>query len=599
MGTEPGRPTDNAAPSAGPRSYQNDSSLPLKTAGLIIELEIGIVILVTLLGAGIRFWGITQMGMSHFDAGIYAQSGLWPWTGAFHFQQGYYSPPLYPLLIGVVNFLAGGPVDWAGTLISVLAGTALIPVCWWTGRSWFGPGAGLLTAFLVSIDGLQIIFSRVGLTDELFTLFFVAGLAAVRSAIDHGGWRRILLTGLLVGLAWNTKYNGFLPLALGAGFLFDHPFVRRATRLALTSLVSLTLYLPWALWFHVEHGYQTLIAHQRGYFHGLTGAAGNWAEFLHDMDIVATPTLGIGIILLLLTTARSIRGWGLLALAILGLIASAIELFGWPWMIWLPLAYFGAWRAEKWSRRFGFIWILTWLLILPALYTPYLRLWLPTEAVVLLLASAGLVELADLKGCPSNAESRQDGRLIQWLPVTIGLFLVLFLLPLGASARFRFWLETSYRPHEGYKQKGLEHINYEFLSFEGIHVFSLARPPLNYLLQRSLEELRSLKNPSTKEMFVLSGDPLNLNEIGPDSVLVVDRTLLDTPSFQSTFDAAMGRMNHQVLGPIDPDVVTLLDDYHGANLRRDLPSFLQTYRVFLFRPKSGNGPARHHAELAP
>ena len=117
---------------------------------------------------------------------------------------------------------------------------------------------------------------------------------------------------------------GFLPLGAGAGFLADKQFVVRSIRLFLVSFLSLLLYLPWALWFHVEHGDLSLVEHQRGYFQGMKGIPSNWGEYLHDMDIVAFPSLGIGLIAFMLANRRG-KGGGLLALSILGLIASAVE----------------------------------------------------------------------------------------------------------------------------------------------------------------------------------------------------------------------------------------------------------------------------------
>ena len=121
-----------------------------------------------------------------------------------------------------------------------------------------------------------------------------------------------------------------------------------------------------------------------------------------------------------------------------------------------------------------------------------------------------------------------------------------------------------YRAHAGYEVL----LHFDPLS-QVDRVFSLSRPPLNYLLLHDLNDHRFKGEIDENRLLILSGEPLNLNEIGPDDLLVVDRALLDTPRFRPTFDAAMGRMSSTIYGPIDPDIVTLLDDYHGANLFRD------------------------------
>lgn len=579
--------SDPHSPPTSPRASsksQNDSAIPRRWESWKFKAELVLLILLTSTGAAIRLGGLTSIGLSHFDAGIYAQSGLWPWTGAFHFQQGFYSPPLYPGLMGVVNLLVGGPTEWSGAFISALAGTLLIPVCWWIGRSWFGPTAGWMVALFTTLDGLHIVFSRVGLTDELFTLLFMAGLACSISAVTKGGWARIFGAGLLVGLAWNTKYNGFLPLALSAGFLIHPKVATRVGRLASISLIAGLVYLPWALWFHVQHGYRTLIEHQRGYVQGWTGIVPNWREFLHDMDVVSPPILGISLFLIMAASLRRASPNGLMTLGIIALIGTGLEVIGWPWMLWIPAAFLGAWFGVPSESRIGFLWMLGGLLLLPAIYMPYLRLWLPTETVLVLLASGGFARTLAMPDLVGDSFPVPRRRLATKL--ALFLFIILFvytLLPGMSAQRFRFWIENSYRPHAGYRAfwspdtfSGTPVDWDEILKTDG-RIFTLIRPPLMY-------ELSPPMGPQER-LLPLAGDPLNLREMNRSDLLLVDRAYLDTPSFRPTFDAAMGELIPTIDGPIDPDMVTILDDYHGTTLRTELPNFLQTYRFFLFRPR--------------
>jgi hypothetical protein len=76
----------------------------------------------------------------------------------------------------------------------------------------------------------------------------------------------------------------------------------------------------------------------------------------------------------------------------------------------------------------------------------------------------------------------------------------------------------------------------------------------------------------------LSGEPFDLSELSKTGRLLVDRAVLDTPSFQPTVESAEQTLRSRSYS-IEPDMPTLLDDYHGTDLKRDLPSELEHYRL--------------------
>src|SRR5262245_12331845 len=98
----------------------------------------------TMVGAGLRLWGLGDLGLNHFDEGIYALSGLW--SIASGQLAGLdpmvipYAPPGFPFLVGAAYFLLG-VADISAILASILCGIATIPGAAWVGRRTFGTGA--------------------------------------------------------------------------------------------------------------------------------------------------------------------------------------------------------------------------------------------------------------------------------------------------------------------------------------------------------------------------------------------------------------------------------------------------------------------------
>lgn len=517
--------------------------------------------LVTLLGGGIRLAGITHQGLSHFDAGVYAESSLWPWTGQLHFVQGFYSPPLYPFLVGLVQVILGGPVDWAGSFVSALSGALLLPVSWWISRGWFGPVGGLTGASLLAIGGLQIAGSRTGITDSTFTLLFALGLAAGLSALRSQGVFRLMLAGVAIGACWLTKYNGFLPLVLLAGFVFQATFITQLARLSLISLISFSSYFPWIIWFHVKHGYGSLIEHQRGYFLGPFAIGGTFQEFVADLSVVQTPSLAVGLLIaFLLTPGLRLSHWVPIAVTI-GAVG-LMDLVTWVWPIWLLLAGFGLASARDRADRWGLTWSVAWLLFLPAMYTPYVRLWLPTDWLITLVAAGGMASLGTWL---AGAEQRDGaGRVVMKGFVTAAVIVGILWLSPSAHERWDFWRRFVYGPTAGYRNVAARLAERP----EDQRFLTLCRWPMNYYLARA-----------GREVAPLDGTPIDVDLFHPGEVLVVDRALADTPSFVGTVAQAKARWLAEELTGVEPDIMTLLDDFTGTQVVQQTSKVISEYDV--------------------
>lgn len=344
------------------------------------------------LAALLRGWRFLELTPTHFDEGVYAFGGSWP-GGLF------YSPPVYPTLVGVLAHAGLGSL--AGPAISLLASLATLLLAARIASRLAGPWAGVLAAWGFALDGMQIAFARVGLTDALVTLLMLmsilVGLQAVRGAAPL---RWSLLAGMLAGFTWNTKYSGFLPVCLVFFFLDWTDMARSLRRWVVIGIVAFACYLPWLL--HVDQtvGLLALLAHQRGYSEGISAvlpgladAAAGWRTLSSDL-LFALP---IGAMASMLASqAGGLRRPAMFLLmvgiAAVGMLA-AISRFAPLIPLLFALIGIATFDAGPDSRRLrvGLACTIAVLLVLPGCYHFYLRLWLPTESLLLLLASVGAV----------------------------------------------------------------------------------------------------------------------------------------------------------------------------------------------------------------
>lgn len=409
------------------------------------RIDTWIIAAATMLGLGLRLWPLGGLGLSHFDEGVYAAAGLWPFQrgGFFAIDPGVisYAPPVFPILVGLVYSVLG-PSDQAMLLVSQLVGTLTIPVSAWLARRLMPEHrhAPALAAILLATGGPLIAFSRLGLTDATFLLAWLLILGVgVRFLTRPDAWSAIGL-GLAVGLAQNTKYNGFLAGAVVACSLVAGAiggqggvYLRRGLLWgSLAFLISLLVVAPWVVYVQNHGGYAALLAHQRSYFRGV----GLWWDS-YQIQVHASmslsgpiPTLALPLIVWL-GFARADRSR--LApdrRAALIVVPGSFLLLGCLFRPWIGLAMLVIRPRLLVDPRPG-IRLLSWAWILTVaitpLYHPYARLWLPIEAISYLLLTWVVTgpELAD--GIPiqlgKNADNRRGVLLIARFAVLFALLL--------------------------------------------------------------------------------------------------------------------------------------------------------------------------------
>lgn len=379
--------------------------------------EWGFVAFCTLVGAVLRIWGFGQLGLQHFDEGIYAIAGLWGQLPGGFADVGEllipYAPPGFPLLVGL-SYLVFGAMDRAAILVSIIAGTATVPVAAWIARRTFGTGAGAAAAALVALSGMHIAYSRVALTDATFLLVWLIALGVGGWFLERPRAGRAVLFGLCVGLAQNFKYNGALTglivaLAVVLDLVLDPERSRHAPRrialLVLAGVVSALVYLPWFLYVESHGGYAGLLAHHRGYSYGLTGWVARWrlqlaqenalSGLIHDHGSVRM----VGFLLAWIGAefaARTLSDLGPVLRWVVRLSLGTIWLVcgsgAMPWLVGLGALPWLV-TAPRPTQRLLAVWWVVMTLITP-LYHPYSRLWLPLVGSTWLIVAGAMVGLA-------------------------------------------------------------------------------------------------------------------------------------------------------------------------------------------------------------
>ena len=168
---------------------------------------------------------------------------------------------------------------------SLVLGSCTIPLCWWVGREWFGPIAGIAAAALAALSDFQIVYSRTALTDAALGFWFLLAVYCSWRAFARNHLGEAIIAGLVVACAWATKYNGWLPLAVAlSGFiawgLFER-FDRREwfARLPVVATLFVATAIGWSpVWLSLQPdgGYSAVTANHAQYFFGL---AGWWDDF--------------------------------------------------------------------------------------------------------------------------------------------------------------------------------------------------------------------------------------------------------------------------------------------------------------------------------
>lgn len=366
--------------------------------------------------------------VEHYDEGVYASNLYAGSTGYAYPDRHLYAPPLWPAVIETA-ILAFGPAAacWPG----IAAGVLLTLSVYRIGRDWFDVATGLTAGTLVAVDAVLTLYSRTALVDVPMTLLLAASLWAGHRGVAREDARWLAAAGVAAGLAWSTKYNGWLAVAIFASAFavwrvaerwrlrrsdaaakpaYDARWSYRlasALPVGIVGAIAVAVWLPSML--SLPRGYAEVRANHARYFVGLEG----WPDAAWQ-QLSALDVLGVNLIAMLplAATAFWLAGRGdrftrlpgrIAVLVVTGLVIVAdlpaslvvllVSQLAGAHLLWriltgdlaTPAARFGGWLLLAWFHSLH--------LAIP-FYTPYPRLTVAVTPAVCLVLAASLQRLA-------------------------------------------------------------------------------------------------------------------------------------------------------------------------------------------------------------
>ena len=399
---------------SSPLREATDAAAPTVTQAR--RLEWSVLLAICLLGLGLRLWRFDKLSIEHFDEGVYAGNLYSVLDQNCYPQRHLYAPPLFPLLCEFAIGIGGTPD--AAIWVNLLLGTLTIPLVWCVARDRFGLVAAIVSSVLCATSDYHIFFSRSALTDISlgFWLLMAVWLASRGMQSGHG----LTLAGAAISasLAWWSKYNGWLAIAiplggwglLGGVSLFKAPTANQS-RFAGFDWTTLFRWgiiagLTGLLWYPLINdlqavgGYSTVSANHARYLVGLSGWLNGFRMhvayhgWLTTVVGVGGPLIAGG--LLLRTQGRSALQ---VVLVLAGLAISSVVI-GTGGSLGIVSLLTGIWLVKTWLlpttpesqevRLFEAMLVTWWVgltLTIP-LYTPYARLSLPWLIASVLLTGA-------------------------------------------------------------------------------------------------------------------------------------------------------------------------------------------------------------------
>lgn len=544
-------------------------------------------------GIALRVIAVSQSAVEHFDEGVYASNVYFGPPDYAYPQQPFYAPPLLPALIEA-GMIAGLAPNVAALLPSLLAGCATIVAVWWFARSWFGPEVGLAGASLSALNDFHIAFSATALTDVLLGLWLVLAVDAIGRSLADRDFRWAIGAGIYTGLAWWTKYNGWLPLAIEAAVLPVLWFLLRPPRrhllawlgcLAVTCFVAAAVWSPYYFSLQASGGYAPIAANHARYVVGLSGWLDSARRQLASQLVLGSGWTLLGLVLAfwlpqLLTRRSAIQTAGLafqsLLQAFVVSLLTVTLVLGIGAAVGVGRMSVALHRAPQldasWRRRAVALALLcTWwgaMLMATPLYAPYARLTLP---LILALWLATALNWSPLLGNTEEERPLEPGRA--WgCGLALVWFALLFVLQAAAP-------HDDHLTHTG-DRRGLVRIAEQIRATDIRHqprvVYVYGEPALYFQLRAAGEPLAAPVQTVPAASAAAAGQPI-------PTFLVAGPHANRDPQFQEQWSAAMDLW--QLVGEYDyePSPIVWLD----LNDPRQSPAStaeLDSVRLYRLRP---------------
>ena len=210
------------------------------------RLILGLILLLTAL---IRFWNLGTPDKLVFDEVYYVDGAKDYLTNSVETTKGaaefVVHPPVGKWLIALgIQILGDSPAGWR--LSAAIFGTFSILLIYFVALRLFSSQfLALVSAGLMSIDGLHLVMSRTALLD-IFLMFF---LLAAFLALLH---ERHIVAALLLGLALGTKWSAIYFIAAILIYLL---VINRRRALLYLPIIPITYLFTWSGWLISDKGW--------------------------------------------------------------------------------------------------------------------------------------------------------------------------------------------------------------------------------------------------------------------------------------------------------------------------------------------------------
>jgi 4-amino-4-deoxy-L-arabinose transferase-like glycosyltransferase len=173
----------------------------------IVPAELGVIVL----AAVTYLWNLTVSGFANTYYSMAAQAASQSWSAWFWGSLDAANfitvdkPPLATMLMGLSVRLFGLS-SWSILLPEALAGIASVALVYAIVRRQFEAAAATLAAVVAALTPAAVLMFRYDNPDALLTLLLVGAAGALMRALETGRLRWVVLSAVLVGLGFNTKF---------------------------------------------------------------------------------------------------------------------------------------------------------------------------------------------------------------------------------------------------------------------------------------------------------------------------------------------------------------------------------------------------------
>jgi len=173
---------------------------------------------------------------------------------AYFFHPLYKHPPLFTFLVALsIKIFGARPLS--AIYVSLLFGVLMIPLVYLMGSLIYSRTLGIIAAFLVYLDPVSIMSSQKIWPDTVLAFFMVLSIYLFLYGLKNNKDNFYILSGISVGLAVLTKYNGILSL-FGIwlyAVIFRQDLLRKK-KFLMTLIIPFLMLLPWFSWTYAVYG---------------------------------------------------------------------------------------------------------------------------------------------------------------------------------------------------------------------------------------------------------------------------------------------------------------------------------------------------------